>query len=171
MIKFFTYFISFLIGRYNSFAKPSAMVIIDQVLLRTRKLLMTSMISLIASLLLTGGVIISLIEFTRQIDRFQIVWPSATLIGGLALTLISLATLIYAFTSKAFDLRYVKKASPTEQIPRTPSPLEEALSVLVMDFIKERREERQKPSEKTEPSPTPRSTAGAAAAYENTTLQ
>lgn len=182
MIKVLMYLFSFIMGRYNSVLKPSTLVLVDQLLLRTRKLMMTSMVSLIASLLLTGGVVISLIEFTRQIDQFKVVWPSATLIGGLTLSVLALTVLVYSFTSRAFDLRYVpirsaKKGNRDDTQTRTHSPLEEALSVLVLDFVNERKASRTKeeasapPKEKVSENVSNVSSADPRSTYENTTLQ
>lgn len=186
MIKILSYLFSYFAGRYNSILKPSTFMIIDQLLVRARKLLMTSSIMFISSLLLAGGVIISLLEFTSQIDRFAMVWPSATLVGGLSLSGISLAVLIFAFTSRSFDLRYVRSQKTRRQeslfdshtgrvdasTQRAQSPLEEALSVLIMDFVNERKQnrEQQSASVKEEASPTmpPKPTR---TEYENTTLQ
>ncbi len=195
MFKVLTYLVSFFISLYQSILKPSYLVIIDQLLVRARKMIMTSVLSLVAGLLLTGSMMISLIEFTSQIDKFGVVWPSATLIGGLVLSVISTGALIYSFTSKAFDLRYIRPsiaksheasvfgANLDQQTApsRQPSPLEEALGILVMDFVNERRESRLKDeSERTEksksssessyvaPQAAPESTRST---YENSTLQ
>ena len=162
MLKVLTYLISFFVGRYQSALKTPSLIIVDQIMLRARKLMMNSMVSLIASLLLTGGVLITLIEFTSQIDRFGVVWPSAALIGGLLLSAFSLAGLIYSFKSASL-FKSSSIITNVQAAPKQPSPLEEALGILVMDFVKERREHR----EQKEPPVPPK----AEAMYENTTLQ
>lgn len=152
MIKVLTYLISYFAGRYNTILKPSTLMIIDQLLVRARKLVMTSSIIFMSSLLFVAGVIISLIEFTSQVDRFAVVWPSATLAGGLTLAALSMAVLIFSFRAKAFDLRFVRNqrsrrpeslfAAPQGEgssSNRAQSPLEEALGVLIMDFVNERK--------------------------------
>ena len=174
MIKILSYLFSYFAGRYNSILKPSTFMIIDQLLVRARKLVMTSSIMFISSLLFAAGVIISLIEFTSQVDRFGVVWPSATLVGGLTLSALSVAVLIFSFTSKAFDLRYVRSQKSRRQeslfdshkvegssSTRAQSPLEEALGVLIMDFVNERKQNRERAFQ--EPA--------ARASYENSTLQ
>lgn len=181
MIKILSYLFSYFAGRYNSVLKPSTLLIIDQLLVRARKLVMTSSIMFISSLLLAGGVLISLIEFTSQIDRYAVVWPSATLIGGLSLSVIALGVLIFSFTSRTFDLRYVRSKNSRRHeslfdsrksessSPRTQSPVEEALSLLIMDFVNERKQNREKKETSenvSSPPPSPTRTE-----YENTTLQ
>lgn len=185
MIRVLGFIFSFIVGRYNALLKPSTLLIVDQILLKARKLMMNSMISLTSSLLLTGGILITLIEFTRQIDQFRVVWPSATLIGGFLLSILGVSALIYSFTAKTFDLRYASASNTKGQNPQgssahVPSPLEEALSLLVMDFVNERKQKRahsqavasdDRVGEPTKRNSNRSSSTEAESIYENTTLQ
>lgn len=132
--------LSFLFGkkspRLKSF-KEIAVEIFDEIAIKSRPLITLTLTALGAMLLLCGGLFIVILELTAQYDRIGHLSWSATLLGGMGLTF--LATFVFAtIFLMAWPTPTIPSRSSMEEPLRTTSPLEAALSALIMDFVKER---------------------------------
>jgi hypothetical protein len=88
----------------------------------------------------------SLIDLTHQYDEAGTVYLTASNASGLILVLLSLGTFFWIFTSAwpgAQEMKAAKKKEESVTQAKTAS-LEHALSLLVMDFIKEREQKRER---------------------------
>ncbi|HEY8270646.1 MAG TPA: hypothetical protein VIG33_07130, partial [Pseudobdellovibrionaceae bacterium] len=101
---------------------------------------------LVCIALLCGGFFMSLIDLTHQYDEAGTVYLTASNASGLILVLLSLGTFFWIFTSAwpgAQEMKAAKKKEESVTQAKTAS-LEHALSLLVMDFIKEREQKRER---------------------------
>lgn len=143
--------------------RESALEIFDAVTLRARTAVFLYMAGLGAVALICGGFFMSLIDITNQYDSNGFVTWTSTLLSGLILMAVSLSGLAYVYYVAWPGLRVAesRRTLHEEEERRNrsypQSSLEQALSALVMDFVKEREirrserhEQRTAPSQRSE---------------------
>lgn len=140
---------SFFLGKFKT-SRPSGLnfkeslnLLFDEIAYRSRKPAMFTLGGLVCVTLLCGGFFMGLIDLTNQFDREGSVRATAGNITGFALAAIAIGIFTWIF-KRAWP--GVKEVAKTEEASKeNPSGLEQALTLLVMDYIKERefkREER-----------------------------
>lgn len=147
MLKFASLAISFFLGRYENTFKKSMLILIDQFITKSRKLFIVTTLLGIFSLLFVSGFLFSIFQITSQYDARGYVTFNSGLISGIALSLISLIALFSLFSASAWENRLKQQLLPVQPAANskhseTPSAFENALTMLVVDFIKERESQR-----------------------------
>ncbi len=122
-----------------SLFKPSLEPIISRASDAGRRIVMLFFLGLVTSVLFSAGLFLALTEATRQYDEAGIVTQSMTLSAGVVLAMFCL--MIFGL---AFYMGWPKSAEmkPVANAQRAPA-LEEALSLLILDYIQERETKRQ----------------------------
>lgn len=143
---------SMLTGRFRSAPRQNlkevALEIFELITYRSRKVVFLGMAGLATTALACGGIFISLVDITTQYDQEGFMAWTATLSGGLFLTLASLAGLGYVYfrawpgTQKMAEAREHQAEERFARKPPGPGSLEQALAALVMDYVKEREDRR-----------------------------
>lgn len=164
-MKWFSLLLSFFLGKLNVVRAPSLKqtinVLFEEAAYRSRKPTIYVLAGLTFVLILSGGFFMGLIDITTQYDRDGVVQATASSITGFSLVALSLIGFIWVFTRAWPGVKAVKKKEEKVAAEQN-SGIEQALILLVMDFIKERefkREERRHQAP-IPPSPdeTPQST-------------
>jgi hypothetical protein len=152
---------SFVIGRMNNKkAGPSLMspqAIFEDITFKSRKVVMLTLGAVIAVVLLCSGLMMSIIDATTQYDKNSIITFSATFNTGLVLALLAVISFTFIFTrawpgvrehrnefraeTKSSSLGFSRASSKPE--PHHAGGLEQAISALIVDFVKEREVRRQ----------------------------
>lgn len=151
-MKWLSLLFSFFLGKFNvarapSFSlKDSIKMLFDEIAYRSRKPAMLALGGLVSVALLCGGFFMGLIDLTTQYDRDGVVRATASNISGFALVALTLGTFTWIFKRAWPGVKAAEeKDKAVEEAKEHPSGLEQALTLLVMDFVKERefkREER-----------------------------
>jgi len=108
-----------------------------------KRVILSMSVANILSMMFVAGLSISVVTFSIQYDRTGILFVSALGAGGLGIMLVSLLGFILFFSTNsedAFETRKVIKAQPSPK-----NNLEDALALLIGDYVKEKelkREER-----------------------------
>ncbi len=156
---------SFFLGKFNVARPPSlkdsVSFVFEEAVSRSRKPAVLILGGIASVLLLCGGFFMGLIDLTTQMDRDGVIRASAGAVSGFALMALALGVFFWIFTRAWPGARNVKAQQEEKAVPA--AGLEQALTLLVMDFIKERelkREERRHPytppiSETNERPPPP----------------
>lgn len=171
MLKWIEIIASFFIGRMQSHEGPSlresAIAIFDEITYKSRKAVSLIVVSFAAAIFALGGFFISLINATTQYDRDGVIGFTATFVSGLVLIVLAIAAFAWVFNSAWPGVKKYKTMHRHQESrefreqqehvhaqPKQPSSLEQALSMLVMDFVHERqarRAESQSPLMNDEP--------------------
>jgi|GEM_PF-1480719 len=125
--------------------KETALEIFNEVIHESRKFITLTMGALAAVLIFCAGFFIALLNGTTQYDRGGSVAWTATLGAGVVLMLLAIAIfgVIFLRAWPGIKQRRIAKQKREEsRLYHEAAPLETALSLLVMDFIKEREERR-----------------------------
>lgn len=151
---------SFVLGKINSAHRPPslkeiALAILEEATYRSRKPIMLLLGGLTCILILCGGFFMSVLDLTSQYDREDGLHFTANVYSGVTLVAVALSMFFWIFTSAWPGIQEAK--TPKKELPPqdTTSSLEQAISLLILDFVKEReykREHRERPKEK-DPSP------------------
>jgi hypothetical protein len=163
---------SFFLGKFNVTRPPSlkesVSFVFEEAAYRSRKPAVLILGGLGCILLLCGGFFMGLIDLTTQMDREGAIRATASAVSGFVLVAIALGVFFWIFTRAWPGARNMKAKKEEKEAPA--GGLEQALTLLVMDFIKERelkreerrevREERRHPhappvSETSERTPPP----------------
>lgn len=148
MLKILALVLSFFLGRYEQSFKKSTLILIDQFIAKSRKLFMFLTALGIMALLFTSGVVISLLQMTYQFDHQGYIASNTTLMMGISLIVITSIVFMALFSSSAWASRFKKevlvehKEAPNKS-EHHPSAFEQALTVLIQEFTKERELHRQ----------------------------
>ncbi len=141
-MQWFGFLLSFILGKFiNSHSpglKESFFDILQEATYRSRKAVMLLLGGLACILILCGGFFMSVIDLTNQFDREGTLHFTANFTGGIILVAIALSVFSWIFVSVWPGARNKKKSEPVSPSQTSGSALEQALSLLVMDFIKER---------------------------------
>lgn len=132
--------LSFIFGRMNkqtSSLKDSALEIFEDVIHRSRKVVALTLAALAMLIFFCGGLFISIFNATSQFDQAGYVQFTATLAAGIVLVLLGAVGFILVLGRAWPDAK--ARLRVQEEIHTQPtSGLVQALSILVLDFVKER---------------------------------
>jgi flagellar basal body-associated protein FliL len=145
MMKFILPLLSFLIGNAKGFIKEPAEAFSQQLAMRVRSLT-TLLVSVIGSLALgCVGLSLFIASIASQLDKNEEFHVSGGMMVFLGLTVVSIGVLVYSLSSKT----WMKSLGFEEKPPQAPSAgskrsgaLENAVALLVMDYIDERKSRR-----------------------------
>ena len=152
MFKIISYVLAYAFGSSSKGidVKGLALEVLEEAAFRSRKTVALILGALCSTLFICGGVFIALLNVANQYDSTGHVYATATLWSGLFLSLLFIGVnyYIFAFAWPGANTQHTARASNQAHTQTTnrPSELEQAISLLVMDFIdsrKQRREERQ----------------------------
>lgn len=125
-------FLSLITNRFEGIISATLFAIAQEILKKSRQTLLIIMVSFIFSMLLTAGVIISILEAAAQYDARGTIFFTALLSGSLTLIVVSFLVLTALFWPR----------QPTATSPQTPAlvghtahPLEEILMAVVAEGI------------------------------------
>lgn len=135
--------VSFIMGNMQKKSlgiKESALEIFDEVVYKSRSVVTLTLVAFAAIIFMCGGLFMALIQATSQYDRTGQIFFSSTIGAGLILAAVSLLTFAIVFTKAWPGIRIHKTSKQHVQENERPAPagLEQALAVLVMDFVKDR---------------------------------
>ena len=119
-------------------------VVSKQLVSGVRRIVIFILVSLGCMVLFCVGVSMALSDLALRIERPDLV--------GSILAIVSLAVFVYCLSQKAW-MKTV--AQNNENVKQGPSPIEEALALLITDFVVERQTKRQAPQEKETPNIDP----------------
>ena len=126
----------------TNFTAAKSQTMSKQVVTTVRKIIGFVIIALGSMALFCVGVTMAVSELASQLDQSQGVIWNGKLSSGTILATLSLATFLYFLSQKA----WLKAASlKQEEQGSGPSPMEEALSLLIKDIVVERQMKRQDP--------------------------
>lgn len=148
-MKWVAMVMSFIMGNMQKHSlgiKDSAMEIFDEVVFKSRSAVMLTLAAFAAIIILCGGLFMAIIQATTQYDLTGQVFFSSTIAVGLILAALSLITCAIVFTQawpgirthRASQLNKAADEALKQQQTAKPSGLDQALALLVMDFVKER---------------------------------
>lgn len=168
-MKWLSLLFSFFLGKFNVARSPGLSLkeginlLFDELAYRSRKPTMLALGGIVSVAILCGGFFMGLIDITTQYDRDGVVRATASSIAGFALAAIAIGTFTWIFKSAWPGVKAAEKSKDATQEVKPPvHGLEQALTLLVLDFIKERefkREEHrqthspERPPEPKEPPP------------------
>lgn len=150
MMKFILPLLSFLIGNAKGFIKEPAEAFSIQLAERVRSLT-TLLVAVIGSLALgCVGLSLFIASIASQLDKNEEFHVSGGMVVYLCLTVVAIGILIYSLRSKTWMKSLGFEERPQQQAPggKRSGALENAVALLVMDFIderKSRRDEKQHP--------------------------
>ncbi|MFV8259474.1 hypothetical protein ACNQKP_16825 [Bdellovibrio bacteriovorus] len=137
--------ISFFIGNAKSLFKEPGIAFTQQLVLHLRALTFV-LVSTIGSLALSCvGISLFIASLAGQLDKGEEFQITGGMIVYLAMTLVSAGVLIYSLNKKTWlkALGFVEKPAAAKQS----GALENAVALLVMDYVEERQSKRAKTSE------------------------
>lgn len=152
---------SFIFGRMNHQQRSGGLretvrELVDDALLKSRKPVILVLTGLAAVIFVCGGLFITILDATTQYDRVGYITLTSTMGAGIALFCLAMLGFAYVFAySWPGATHQIKEVveSRTEHHHHA-STLEQALTVLVLDFVKER--ELRRAQQTSSPSgPTP----------------
>lgn len=150
--------ITYFFGRRSSKSKSLkeiALEVYEEISAKSRRLITLTLSGLGAVILFCGGFFVSLLELTSQYDRVGYVSLSATLAAGLTLMICAVVAFMGIFWGAWPNSTQHSEHSTQESTAQAASPLENALSVLIMDYVKDRelRRESRRYQSTDQPSP------------------
>lgn len=125
---------------FMSLTTAKSQTLSKQVLGTIRKLLIVVVASLGAMALFCVGVSVAIFDLAKQLEMNSGVVFTGPFKVGCSLAFISLGIFIYCLSQKAW---LEAAAMKEENKPKGPSPIEEALAVLIKDIVVERQTKRQ----------------------------
>ncbi len=146
MMKFILPLLSFLIGNAKGFIKEPAEAFSMQLAMRVRSLT-TLLVAVIGSLALgCVGLSLFIASIASQLDKNEEFHVSGGMLVFLCLTVVSIGVLVYSLRSKTWmkSLGFEEKPTPAASSGKRQSgALENAVALLVMDYIDERKNRRE----------------------------
>lgn len=147
---------SFIFGRLNNGGprgggiRETVMEMFEDIVLKGRKPVILVLAGIGAVLFFCGGLFITILEGTTQYDRVGYVTLTSTLGAGIALFLIAALGFVYVFAYAwpGAGRQVSDRAREHAHTPHQASTLEQALTVLVLDFVKERELRRDRDAQK-----------------------
>lgn len=142
--------VSYVVGSMthrNKGIKESVFEVYDEIIIKSRRIVTLTIVGLGSVIFLCGGLFIALLGGTLQYDQTGSFSFSATMTGGLILIALSLLAFAVVF-GQAWPREHNKsgpnkrRPSPQLKLKESERParasLDQALSLLILDFIKER---------------------------------
>lgn len=150
MLKIISLVVSFFLGRYDQTFKKSTLILIDQFITKSRKLFIFTTVLGVSSMLLVAGLLTAIFQSTSQYDRQGFITFNSTILAGLILIAIASIALITMFSAKTWESRFKQQMVPPPHHaknethgPREPNAFEQAITMLVTEFVKDRDLQRQ----------------------------
>ena len=141
-MKILLLLVSFLAGNMKNLFKAPGEALTKQFVLAFRALSVVILSSIGAMAVFCTGIVMFVSNIATQLDQSGEVKMTAGFGLTLALTIISLAVLIYNMREKTW-LKATGFQFAEEPPAKTSGALENAIALLVMDFVKERQNRRQ----------------------------
>lgn len=145
MLKTLSLLFSFFLGRLNSGGHHEALFspdeLIDKTLSKLRGLMSVVALGAVATIFLTAGFLGAYYNMLLQMDTTGKMGPNAVVVGGVCLFVAGLVIFAIASRSTASSRSHAKTQAQSSAKPdhgRAISALEEALSMLIIDHVKER---------------------------------
>ncbi len=154
MLRLLTVLFSFFLGRYKANMQGSALPIVDMVMQQGRKIALLLCSALICSLFLVGGFFISLVEGSFAYEAEGVIYPTTLFISGLVLLFGSIGAMVFIFSRKNWSAVQMSMVSTPET--KKAHPIEDAVLMLIHDFIKERESQRKVREERASYTAAPR---------------
>jgi hypothetical protein len=143
MMKFLIPLISFFLGNAKGFLKEPGEALTQQLVLKIRSVTILLVITIAALALSCVGISLSAVEFAKQMDlEGSFTWTTG-LTTYLVLTVLSLGTLIYSLSSKAWVKQTGFSDRSSSHAKSSQRPLENAVTLLLMDYLEERKSRRE----------------------------
>ncbi len=143
MIKFLIPLLSFFLGNAKGFLKEPGEALTQQLVLKIRSITILLVMTIAALALSCVGISLSVVEFAKQMDlEGHFTWTAGLTIY-LFLTILSMGTLAYSLSRKAWVHQTGFSDRDSSKTKATQRPLENALTLLLMDFIEERKSRRE----------------------------
>ncbi len=140
-MNFLLALLTFAMGQAKSFVKEPGIAFTQQLVLRIRSLTML-IVAIVGALTLSlVGVSLFIANLANQLDQKEDLTVSGGMILYLVVTVISLAFLGYNLSSKKW-LQTSGLVEPSTPPPRPSSSIENAISLLIMDFVQARQQRR-----------------------------
>ena len=146
MIRLLTVILSFFVGRYNAVARGSAMPIMELAMSQGRKIAFLLCSALICSLLMVGGFFVALVEGSFAYEAEGVLYPTTLFISGLVLLFGSIGAMAFIFSKRNWGI--IDTPTFASEPKKTSHPIEDAVLMLINDFIKERESTRQARAER-----------------------
>lgn len=147
-MKWLAMIVSFILGQLKSSTISPSLIFIQKALEKSRGLMFLATVSFISALLFAAGVVIAAVNGFAQYDQSNSVYMSATLIGGITIAVLAAISLGVVFAKKNWQ---VPDLQTFEAESKVPSPIEEAVSMLISDFVTARRTDREHRSSHSSP--------------------
>lgn len=140
-MNFLLALLTFAMGQAKSFVKEPGIAFTQQLVLRIRSLTIL-IVAIIGALTLSlVGVSLFIANLAGQLDQKEELTVSGGMILYLVVTVISLAFLAYSLSSKKW-LQTSGLVEPPTPAPRPTGNIENAISLLIMDFVQARQHRR-----------------------------
>lgn len=148
MTKLIIPLLSFLLGNAKGFFKEPSVAITQQLVLHTRALILLAVTTLGSLALSCVGISLLIANIAGILDKGDGFEFSGGTWVYLAMTLVFGGTLIWSLRKSTW-LQSVGLQEPPASQAKKGSPIENALALLVMDFVDERQRKRQEKSEQS----------------------
>lgn len=147
MIKFLIPLLSFFLGNSKSFFKEPGEALTLQLALKIRSIAILVVVTMASLALSCVGISLLVAKFAQQMDAEGSFFWTPGLSIYLGLTVLAIGTLIYSLNRKTWmtQLGYIQNsASQSPGRQGGGRPLENAVAMLIMDFVEERQKRREK---------------------------
>lgn len=135
---------SFILGNAKALFKNPGEALTQQIILNIRALTVVILSSIGGLALFCCGIYMLVSNVATQLDAGGPLQATATLIVASSLSLISLGVMIFSLRAQTW-LRATGFQNASAKKSKQTSPIESAIALLVMDFIKERERQRERP--------------------------
>lgn len=144
MIKWVFLGLSFIFAKYTNALRKPGLVTLEHISFVTRRIILVGVLSLVAAGLLGGGIIISVFNIFSHYHATGTFELSGATVAGLILFLIGAGvfTMVYNLRPVLYPSIYRGQSGWQRFFSRAPrqaqSPLEEAISLLLRDYLRNR---------------------------------
>lgn len=142
LIRIFEMLFAFGMGQKSSLVETSE-VLTQAVVNRIRQMLILLLVAIGGLSLFCVGMSLTVEDLLRQIDANGGFTPTAMFFGGMTLTILSLGAVAYCMREKTWNKTIgFEKDEPKEQPVQSSGAIEQAIALLITDFVQERSERR-----------------------------
>lgn len=140
MAKIFSFIFSFILEAFKGPSSEENIYdkLLDRALDQLKYLLESLALTLTGFTLVIAGFLTAYFNLLHQFDERGAIALNAVSIGGFVLVGVGIIILFSTLSQKKID----RHLTPTAKVASKASPLEEALSALILDFVKEREMDR-----------------------------
>lgn len=141
---------SFILGNAKALFKNPGEALTQQIILNIRALTVVILSSIGGLALFCCGIYMLVNNVATQLDTHGALQATATLVVASLLSLASLGIMIYSLRAQTWLRATGFQNASSGSSKKQTSPIESAIALLVMDFVKEREKQRER-SDKTSP--------------------